>query len=119
MKAASQDDLWMINHYRKPLSQIKLHDQVSMSYSGIVTADLDHATLTQVDDETRAELERAADNYVNGPDRLKAAMIRAARAGEKPATIARAIGYAYTYDFTAKLIREDRAANPQAYAADA
>jgi hypothetical protein len=53
---------------------------------------------------------------VNGPDRLKAAMIRAARKGDKPATIARAIGYAYTYDFTAKLIREDRTANPDAYA---
>jgi hypothetical protein len=87
-----------------------------MSYSWIVTVDLDHATLTQVDDETRAELERAADNYVTGPDRLKAAMISAARKGDKPAAIARAIGYAYTYDFTAKLIREDRAANPGEYA---
>jgi hypothetical protein len=89
-----------------------------MSYSGIVTVDLDHATLTDVDSETRAELEQAADNYVNGPDRLKSAMIRAARKGEKPATIARAIGYAYTYDFTAKLVREDRAANPGEYPAD-
>jgi hypothetical protein len=87
-----------------------------MSYSGIVTVDLDHATLTYMDSDTRAELEQAADNYVNGPDRLKAAMIRAARKGDKPATIARAIGYAYTYDFTAKLIREDRTANPDAYA---
>lgn len=90
-----------------------------MSYPGIVTAIMDHATLTQVDDETRAELEQAADNYVNGPDRLKGAMIRAARKGNKPAAIARAISYAYTYDFTAKLIREDKAANPGEYPADA
>jgi hypothetical protein len=90
-----------------------------MSYSGIVTADLDHATLTDVDSDTRADLEQAADNYVNGPDRLKRAIIRAARSGEKPAAIARAIGYAYTYDFTAKLVREDKAANPGRYPADA
>lgn len=64
---------------------------------------------------TRAELEQAADNYVNGPERLKGAIVRAARKGDKPAAIARAIGYAYTYDFTAKLIREDRAANPGEY----
>lgn len=89
-----------------------------MSYPGMVTADLDHATLTRVDDETRAELEQAADNYVNGPDRLKRAMIRAARKGNKPAAIARAIGYAYTYDFTAKLVREDKAANPAEYPAE-
>ena len=74
-----------------------------MSYSGIVTTPMDPGTLTQVDPETRAELEQAADNYVNGPDRLKAAMIRAARKGDKPAAIARAINYAYTYDFTAKV----------------
>lgn len=86
-----------------------------MSYSWIVTVTVEPGTLTQVDPETRAELEQAADNYVNGPDRLKAAMIRAARKGDKPAAIARATGYAYTYDFTAKLIREDRAANPEAY----
>lgn len=89
-----------------------------MSYPGIVTADTDRATLTYVDSDTRAELEQAADSYVNGPERLKAAIIRAARKGDKPAAIARAIGYAYTYDFTAKLVREDRAANPDAYRAE-
>lgn len=68
-----------------------------------------------MDPETRADLEAAADNYVNGPDRLKAAIVRAARRGDKPATIARAISYAFTYDFTAKLIREDRAENPGLY----
>ena len=49
----------------------------------------------------------------------KAAIIKAARKGEKPAAVARAIAYAYTYDFTAKLIREDRDANPEAYPAPA
>jgi hypothetical protein len=106
----------MTNHYRKTLSHITLSVQDAMSYSWIVTADTDHATLTDVDSDTRAELEQAADSYVKGPDRLKAAIIGAARRGEKPAAIARAIGYAYTYDFTAKLVREDRAANPDQYA---
>lgn len=86
-----------------------------MSYSENVTADIDRETLPQVDSETLADLEQAADNYVNGPDRLKRAIIRAARSGEKPAAIARAIGYAYTYDFTAKLVREDKTANPGKY----
>lgn len=108
----------MCNHYRKTLSQIKFTDHVFPSYSEDVTADMDRETLPQVDSETLAELEQAADGYVNGPDRLKAAILRAARSGEKPAAIARAIGYAYTYDFTAKLVREDRAANPDAYRAE-
>lgn len=90
-----------------------------MSYTRTVTATIDHATLTQVDPETRGRLEQAADNYVNGPERLKGEIVDAARRGEKAAAIARAIGYAYTYDFTAKLIRGDRAANPEAYATEA
>jgi hypothetical protein len=89
-----------------------------MSYSWIVTTDIDRETLPQVDPETRAQLEQAADNYVNGPDRLKAAIVAAGRKGNKPADIARAIGYAHTYDFTAKLVREDKAANPDLYAAE-
>jgi hypothetical protein len=88
-----------------------------MSYSWMVTMTMESGTLTQVDPATRTELEQAADNYVNGPDRLKAAIVKAARRGEKPAAIARAIGYAYTYDFTAKLVRADRAANPGKYPA--
>lgn len=60
-------------------------------------------------------LETAADNYVNGPERLKAAILKAARKPEKPGTIARAIGYAYTYDYVARLVRDDRKANPEAY----
>lgn len=76
---------------------------------------LEPETLTQVDPETRAMLETAADNYVNGPERLKAAILKSARRGDKPGTIARAIAYAYTYDYVARLVREDRKANPGAY----
>jgi hypothetical protein len=83
-----------------------------------VTAIHEPETLTQVDDETRADLELAADNYVNATPRLKAAIIRAGRKGNKPAEIARAIMYAFTYDFTAKVVRDDRKANPELYPAD-
>lgn len=62
-----------------------------------------------MDDETRQALKAAADEYQQAPARLKAAILEAARNGEKPAAIARAIGYVYTYDYVARLIREDRA----------
>jgi hypothetical protein len=88
-----------------------------MSYSGIVTVVLEHATLTQVDDRTRRELEQAADAYERAPVRLRSVILAAARAGEKPAAITRAIRHAYTYEYVARLIREDKAANPEAYAA--
>lgn len=80
---------------------------------------MEHGTLTQVDPETLGRLETAADNYVNGPERLKAEILTAGRKGEKPAAIARGIRYAYTYDYVAKLIREDRDANPDEYPAAA
>jgi hypothetical protein len=81
-----------------------------------VTVTIDHrATLADVDEQTRQALEVAADNYEHGPDRLKSAILDAARKGDKPAAIARAIGFVYTYDYVAKLIREDRAENPSAY----
>lgn len=86
-----------------------------MSYTGVVTALLDHATLTQVDDETRRELEAAADAYEKASPRLRAVIIKAARNGNKPSEITRAIRYAMTYDYVARLIREDRADNPEAY----
>jgi hypothetical protein len=82
-----------------------------MSYTGFVTAVLDvDATLAGVDEQTRQELADAADTYIQAPEKLKAAIIAAAARGEKPAAIARAIGYAYTYDYVAKLVREWRAA---------
>lgn len=86
-----------------------------MSYTGFVTALLEHETLTGVDDETRQSLVVAADNYEHAPARLQAAILDAARNGEKPAAITRAIGYVYTYDYVAKLVRNDKRANPGLY----
>ena len=74
------------------------------------------ATLTDVDDETRQSLKAAADEYEQAPARLKTAILEAARKGDKPAAIARAIGYVYTYDYVARVIRQDRADNPGEYA---
>lgn len=79
------------------------------TYSWFVTTMLERETLTDVDEPTREKLARLADAVVNGPDRLKAAILEAGRAGEKPAAIHRVIHPAYTYDYVAKLIREDRA----------
>lgn len=76
---------------------------------------LEHETLTGVDEDTRQLLVLAADNYEHGPARLQAAIVAAARKGEKPAAIARAIGYVYTYDYVARLIRKDKSANPGEY----
>ena len=88
-----------------------------MTYTGFVTVILEHETLTGVDEKTRQALQVAADNYEHGPARLQAAILDAARGGEKPAAITRAIGYVYTYDYVAKLVREDRKANPGEYKA--
>ena len=86
-----------------------------MSYTGFVTVILERETLTDVDEETRQLLEVAADNYENGPARLQAAILETARKGEKPAAITRAIGYVYTYDYVARLVRLDKKANPGEY----
>lgn len=81
-----------------------------MSYTGLVTAVLEaDATLAGVDEQTRQELAAAAGAYVQAPENLKAAIIAAAAKGQKPADIARAIGYAYTYDYVAKLVRDWKA----------
>jgi len=73
---------------------------------------LEHETLTDMamDEETRRGLAEAADNVLHGPERLKAKIIEAGRKGDKPADIHKVIHPAYTYDYTARLIREDRAA---------
>ena len=76
---------------------------------------LERETLTGVDQDTRQSLEDAADNYAMAPARLQAAILEAARKGDKPATIARAIGYVYTYDYVARLVRNDRRINPALY----
>lgn len=88
-----------------------------MFYSGVVTVILEPATLTQVDEETRRELEAVAGAYEQAPVRLRAAILAAARRGEKPAAITRAIRHAYTYEYVARLIRTDRADNPEMYPA--
>ena len=62
-----------------------------------------------MDEQTRQQLAAAADAYIQAPENLKAAIIAAAAKGEKPADIARAIGYAYTYDYVAKLVRDWKA----------
>ena len=78
---------------------------------------LEHGTLSGVDPETRQALELAADAYATAPARLQAAILDAARKprSQTPAAIARAIGYVYTYDYVARLVRKDRAANPALY----
>lgn len=89
-----------------------------MSYSGVVTMICEPATLTQVDDDTRRVLEEAADAYENAPVRLRAEILAAARKGERPAAITRAIRHAYTYEYVGRLIRTDKAENPEQYPAD-
>ena len=80
-----------------------------MMYDGFVTAVLDErATLAGVDDQTRQKLADAAQAYEQAPARLRAAILAAADAGERPAAIARAIGYVYTYEYVARLVREHR-----------
>lgn len=81
-----------------------------MSYSGVVTAITEHATLTEMDESTAKALAEAAEAYEQAPVRLRAAILTAARSGETPAAITRAIRHVYTYDYVARLIRQDRAA---------
>jgi hypothetical protein len=64
------------------------------------------ATLGAMDDETRRELGEAGEAYKQAPEVLKAAIRKSALKGDKPADIHRAIGYAYTYDYVANLVRQ-------------
>lgn len=80
-----------------------------MSYSGVVTAITEHATLTEMDESTATELAEAAEAYERAPVRLRAAILKAASNGETPASITRAIRHVYTYDYVARLIRQHRA----------
>lgn len=80
-----------------------------MSYSGVVTVITEHATLTDMDESTARELAEAAEAYEQAPVRLRAVILAAARKGEKPADITRAIRHTYTYEYVARLIRKDRA----------
>ena len=56
-----------------------------------------------------------ADAYEQAPLKLRSAILAAARKSEKPAAITRAIRHAYTYEYVARLIRADRAENPELY----
>lgn len=72
---------------------------------------MDRETLTgmaEMDAETRDKLAAAARAYLEAPANLRAVIIEAGRNGDKPADIARAINYAFTYDYVARLIRQDR-----------
>jgi alkylhydroperoxidase/carboxymuconolactone decarboxylase family protein YurZ len=73
-----------------------------------------YGTLAGMDEKTRRGLIKAADAVTNGPDRLRALIIKAARDGESPAEIHRVIFPAYTYDYVTKVIRRDKAAQAQA-----
>ena len=66
------------------------------------------AAMAEMDEATRAKLFAAARAYLDAPANLRAAIIEAGRNGDKPADIARAIEYAFTYDYVARLIRQDR-----------
>jgi hypothetical protein len=68
-----------------------------------------------VDEETRRVLEEAADAYERAPVRLRAEILAAARNGDSPAAITRAIRHAYTYEYVGRLIRQDKTANPELY----
>lgn len=83
---------------------------------------IEHEMLPSMDDdearkerETRQALSAAADVYQRAPEHLKNVIIAAARGGMRPSEITRAIGYAYTYVYVGKLIRDDRKANPGEY----
>ncbi len=73
-----------------------------------MTTLLEDATLTGMDEETQRELAAAADAYEEAPARLRRAILAAAEKGERPADIVRAIRHTYTYDYVARLVREDR-----------
>lgn len=61
-----------------------------------------------MDEETRQALADAGQAYKEAPAQLRAAVLAAADKGEKPADIQRAIGYVWTYDYVARLVREHR-----------
>ena len=69
---------------------------------------IDRETLTDMDDATRDKLAAAARAYLDAPANLRAAIIDAGRKGDRPADIVKAIDYAFTYDYVARLVRQDR-----------
>lgn len=75
----------------------------------------EHATLTRMDDARRQALEDAAGAYKQAPAALRDTIIAAGRSGERPADIVKAIGYVFTYDYVARIVRQDRADHPGEY----
>lgn len=87
-----------------------------MSYPVVVTTLAAHETLTDMDEATARELAEAAEAYDRATAALdkasaglRGAILDAARNGERPADIVRAISHVYTYEYVARLIRADRA----------
>jgi hypothetical protein len=64
----------------------------------------------------KQRLEQAGRTYREAPAELRAVILASGRAGDKPAEIHKTIGYVYTYDYVARLVREDRAKNPGLHA---
>jgi hypothetical protein len=62
-----------------------------------------------VDPEMEQELAAAADAYLQAPGQLHATILKAAAKGAKPAKITKAIKYAYSPDYVARLVREAKA----------
>lgn len=79
-----------------------------------MTIALERATLADVDEETARKLAEAADTFRQAPKALRDVIREAGLAGEKPSAIARAIGYAYTYDYVARIVRQARRGAAQA-----
>ena len=69
---------------------------------------MDRETLAGMDDATRDKLAAAAKAYLEAPANLRTAIIESGRNGDRPADIVKAIDYAFTYDYVARLIRQDR-----------
>jgi len=74
----------------------------------------DRETLAGMDELTRKGLEAAASAYQEAPAKLRAVILAAGRKGDRPADIVKAIGHVYTYDYVARLVREDRKRNSPA-----
>lgn len=68
-----------------------------------------------MDADRKARLAAKADAYERAPGELRTEILDAARAGDKPADIHKAINYVQTYDYVARVIRKDRKANPGLY----
>lgn len=60
-----------------------------------------------------AELAEAATAYLEAPKRLQAAIVKAASQGETAVEIAKAINFAYSPDYVAKIAREAGVARPR------